>query len=102
MATPPIFPQQLGDCNFLSFHGVKCAYATGAMANGIASADMIIALGKAKILASFGAGGLPIQKIEAAIQHIQKELPQGPYAFNLIHSPHEPSMERCVVDLYLK
>ncbi|CDN15225.1 MAG: PfaD family polyunsaturated fatty acid/polyketide biosynthesis protein [Richelia sp.] len=102
MATPPISLQQLGDRNFLSFHGVQYAYTTGAMASGIASADMVIALGKAKILASFGAGGLPPQQIEAAIHRIQKELPQGPYAFNLIHSPNEPAMERGAVDLYLK
>jgi PfaD family protein len=102
IATPPISLQQLGDRNFLACHGVKYAYTTGAMASGIASAEMVIALGKAKILASFGAGGLPPQQITAAIQRIQQELPQGPYAFNLIHSPNEPAMERGAVDLYLK
>ncbi|MFM6277758.1 MAG: 2-nitropropane dioxygenase, partial [Dolichospermum sp.] len=28
--------------------------------------------------------------------------PNGPYAFNLIHSPNEPAIERRAVDLYLK
>ncbi|MDJ0674807.1 MAG: PfaD family polyunsaturated fatty acid/polyketide biosynthesis protein [Calothrix sp. MO_167.B42] len=102
IATPPISPQQMGDRNFLACHGVKYAYTTGAMASAIASEEMVIALGKAKILASFGAGGLPPQRLEAAINRIQEALPQGPYAFNLIHSPNEPALERGAVDLYLK
>jgi PfaD family protein len=99
---PPIRIQQLGDPNFLSFHGVKYAYVTGAMAGGIASEEMVIALGKEKILSSFGAGGLTPERLEAAINRIQQALPQGPYAFNLIHSPNEPAIERRAVDLYLK
>ncbi len=98
---PPLLPQQLGDPTFLSFHGVKYAYAAGAMAGGIASADLVIALGKAKILSSFGAGGLPPHRIEAAIHRIQQALPVGPYAFNLIHSPNDLAMERRAVDLYI-
>jgi trans-AT polyketide synthase, acyltransferase and oxidoreductase domains len=100
-ALPPLRLQQLGDPTFLAFHGVKYAYAAGAMAGGIASTDLVIALGKAKILSSFGAGGLPTARIEAAIHRIQQALPLGPYAFNLIHSPNEPAMERQAVDLYL-
>ncbi|AUB44017.1 hypothetical protein COO91_10233 (plasmid) [Nostoc flagelliforme CCNUN1] len=95
-------PQQLGDRSFLNFHGVKYAYAAGAMAGGIASAELVIALGKAGILASFGAAGLVPSRIEAAIHQIQQALPQGPYAFNLIHSPSEEALERQAIDLYLK
>ncbi|WP_414571055.1 PfaD family polyunsaturated fatty acid/polyketide biosynthesis protein [Nostoc sp. CCY 9925] len=98
----PVRIQQLGDPNFLSFHGVRYAYSTGAMAGGIASEEMVIALGKAQILSSFGAGGLSPDRLEAAIKKIQQALPQGPYAFNLIHSPSEPAIERRAVDLYLK
>ncbi|MDZ8028067.1 MAG: PfaD family polyunsaturated fatty acid/polyketide biosynthesis protein [Nostoc sp. DedQUE11] len=98
----PVRIQQLGDPNFLSFHGVRYAYSTGAMAGGIASEEMVIALGKAQILSSFGAGGLSPDRLEAAIKKIQQALPQGPYAFNLIHSPSELAIERRAVDLYLK
>jgi len=101
-AVPPLLPQQLGDRSFLDSHRVKYAYACGAMANGIASEELVIALGKEKILGSFGAAGLIPSRIEQAIQNIQKNLPNGPYAFNLIHSPKEPAIERTVVDLYLK
>ncbi|WP_103125089.1 PfaD family polyunsaturated fatty acid/polyketide biosynthesis protein [Nostoc cycadae] len=98
----PISLQQLGDPSFLSCYGVKYAYMTGAMAGGIASEELVIALGKEKILGSFGAGGLPPERIESAIQQIQQALPNGPYAFNLIHSPNDMAIERRAVDLYLK
>lgn len=101
-AVAPLRPQQLGDRAFLTTHGVEYAYATGAMANGIASEEMVIALGRAKILSSFGAAGLVPDRIEAAIHKIQSFLPEDPYAFNLIHSPSEPAIEQRAVDLYLK
>lgn len=102
IALPPLPPQQLGDPEFRAFHRVKYAYATGAMAGGISSEELVIALGREGILSSFGAGGLRPARLEAAIQRIQRALPQGPYAFNLIHSPNEQALERGAVDLYLK
>jgi trans-AT polyketide synthase, acyltransferase and oxidoreductase domains len=102
IAVPPLPIQQLGDSTFLDFHGVKYAYATGAMAHGIASEELVITLGKQRILSSFGAGGLSLSRVEAAIKRIQEALPQGPYVFNLLHSPNEPAIERGAVDLYLK
>ncbi|NMF65015.1 PfaD family polyunsaturated fatty acid/polyketide biosynthesis protein [Brasilonema octagenarum] len=102
MTTPPMPTHHLGDPSFLASHGVKYAYTTGAMAGGIASQEMVIALGKEKILSSFGAGGLSPDRLEAAINCIQQALPEGPYAFNLIHSPNEPAIERRAVELYLK
>ena len=102
MAAPPLSIEQLGDRNFLDFHGVKYAYMTGAMAGGIASEELVIALGKQGILASFGAGGLSLKRVEAAIARIQQALPNGTYAFNLLHSPNEPEIERNAVELYLK
>lgn len=102
ISLPPLRLQQLGDSSFLTAYGVKYAYMTGAMAGGIASEKMVIALGKEKILSSFGAGGLLPERLESAINSIQQALPNGPYAFNLIHSPNEPAIERRAVDLYLK
>jgi len=99
---PPLSIEQLGDPGFLAFHNVKYPYATGSMAGGIASEELVIALGKQRILSSFGAGGLAPSRIEEAINRIQQVLPNGPYAFNLIHSPSEPALERRAVDLYLK
>ncbi|MBS1250204.1 MAG: Polyketide biosynthesis protein PksE [Chloroflexi bacterium] len=94
--------QQLGEASFRAAYGVDYAYMTGAMANAIAGEEMVIALGKAGLLSSFGAGGLPPGRLESAIQRIQSALPQGPYAFNLIHSPNEPALEEAAVDLFLE
>ena len=72
------------------------------MANGIASADLVIALGKEGLMGSFGAGGLSPERVEAGIRMVKEALPEGPYAFNLLNSPNEPSLEERAVDLYLK
>ncbi len=94
-------PEYLGDPEFKKDYNVRYCYCAGAMANAIASETMVIALGKAGCLASFGSGGLLPSRVEKAIQQIQKALPEGPYAFNLIHSPNEPAIEQAVVKLYL-
>ncbi|MGB0894611.1 MAG: 2-nitropropane dioxygenase, partial [Parashewanella sp.] len=98
---PALGTDSLGDNNFRRTHGVKYAYYAGAMANGISSEELVIALGKAGILCSFGAAGLVPTRVEQAIKRIQAELPDGPYAFNLIHSPSEPALEQGSVELYL-
>jgi trans-AT polyketide synthase, acyltransferase and oxidoreductase domains len=99
---PALSLQQLGDPSFRACYGVKYAYAAGAMAGGIASEELVIALGKAGILSSFGSGGLSPERVETAIQRIQAALPNGPYMFNLLHNPSEPMMERGAVDRYLQ
>jgi PfaD family protein len=102
MAVPPMSVRRLGSPAFQAWHGVDNAYVGGAMANGIASEAMVIALGQARLLGSFGAGGLLPSRIEAAIHHIKRALPQGSYAFNLLHSPQEENLERATVELYLR
>jgi len=99
---PPMLAEQLGDPAFKAFYGVKYAYMIGAMANGISSEEMVISLGKENILASFGAGGLDLNRVELAIKNIQQALANGPYVFNFIHNPSEPAIEQGTIDLYLK
>jgi trans-AT polyketide synthase/acyltransferase/oxidoreductase domain-containing protein len=98
----PAQPEFLGDQAFLETYGLRYAYMAGSMANGISSEAMVISLGKAGMLGAFGAGGLLPDRLEEAILRIQNNLPGGPYAFNLIHSPVEPALERGAVDLYIK
>lgn len=100
--SPALNPSQLGDETFRHQYGLKYDYMTGAMANAIASVEMLVAIGKAGMLGSFGAAGLPPARLEAAIQQVQQALPNGPYAFNLIHTPSEEAMERRTVELFLK
>jgi PfaD family protein len=72
------------------------------MANGISSVEMVVALGKAGLMGSFGSAGLSPARIEAALQEIQAALPDLPYAVNLIYSPNEPMLERRLAELYLR
>lgn len=99
---PAWTPADLGDPAFKEAYGLRYAMMAGAMANAIASEQMIIALAHAGFLGSFGAAGLPPARLETAIHTIQKALPNGPYAFNLINSPNEPALEQRAVELYLK
>ena len=94
--------ENLGDPQFCEDHGIQFPYATGAMANGIASEELVIAIAKAGMLGFFGAAGLSLERVEAAIDRIQGALGDKPYGFNLIHSPNEPQLEGAIVDLYLK
>lgn len=98
----PAPANRLGESAFNDVYGTHHTYYGGAMASAIASVEMVIALGKGGFLGSFGAAGLPPARLEAAIQQIQAALPNGPYAFNLIHSPHEEALERRAVELYLQ
>jgi len=99
---PAVLPESLGDAAFKKQHGVKYAYHGGAMANGIASVELVIALGKAGFLCSFGAAGLVPDVVEDAIRRIQTALPNGPYAVNIIHAPAEEALERGAVERCLK
>ena len=95
-------PEHLGDPGFLSDHSVRYPYIAGAMANGIGSADIVEAMGRADMLGFFGAAGLPLEAIEAAIDRLSHSLEGRPYGFNLIHSPNEPDLESAVADLYIR
>ncbi len=99
---PAIFPEQLGDSRFRSAYKAKYAYVTGAMANGIASPQLVIAMGKAGMLASFGAGILNLKQIEKGILKIKSQLGSQPFMVNLLHNPQIPAMEQQVVDIFLK
>ena len=92
--TNPMTAAQLGDPSFQKDYNLKYSYKTGAMANGIASEDLVIAIGKAGFLGSFGAAGLVPARVLQAIEKIQGALPTQSYAFNLIHSPNEPALRR--------
>ena len=99
--SPSLDLASLGDPGFKSDHGLTFAYICGAMANGITSTAMVEAAGRAGMIGFFGAGGLPIEQIESAIDTLQQNLGSIPYGFNLIHSPNDMALEQKTVDLYL-
>jgi PfaD family protein len=105
MATlPALYPEWLGDRSFLEVHAVRFPYVTGAMFRGIASANMVIKIAKAKMIGFFGAAGLSLTDIEKAINKIKTAIGESGLAWgsNLIHSPTEPELEEKVVNLYLR
>ena len=103
LAYVPALPlSQLGDPAFMQTYGLRYPYYSGAMANAIASVEMVVALGQAGMLGSYGSAGVSPARIEDAMQRIQQALPDGPYMINLIHSPNEPALERRLVELYLQ
>jgi PfaD family protein len=95
--------EDLGDPAFRAGHRVRFACVAGAMANGIASVELVEAMGRGGMLGIFGAAGLPLARVEAAVDRLGRSLGSAhPYGFNLIHSPNEPELEAAVADLYLR
>lgn len=96
--------EHLGDPKFRADHGLRFACMSGAMANGIASVEIVEAMGRAGMLGIFGAAGLPPGPVEAAIDRLERSLGASalPYGINLINSPSEPAIEAAVVDLLLR
>lgn len=105
-ALPPIYPEWLGDRGFCEAHRVRFAYVAGAMANGIATARMVIAMARANMLAFFGAAGLAYPKVERNLDVLCAELgtddDSPSWGANLINSPQEPELEERVADLYIR
>ena len=128
---PPARIEQLGDTSFCADHGLRFAYVSGAMAAGIGSEKIVEEMAAHGMLGFFGAAGLSPSRVEQAIDRLQRESrvesgesrarendslssspfsaaqpstvnPQPSYGFNLIHSPNEQSLEKAIVDLYLR
>jgi trans-AT polyketide synthase/acyltransferase/oxidoreductase domain-containing protein len=99
----PVIAARLGSARFRAAHGVKYAYAAGAMYKGIASTELVVALGRAGLIGFFGAGGLSLEEIEAAIRRVQADLPAGcAYGMNLLNSLDRPQLEDDTVALFLR
>jgi trans-AT polyketide synthase/acyltransferase/oxidoreductase domain-containing protein len=101
---PALYPEWLGDRTFQQVHNVRYAYVGGAMARGIGSAELVIALAETGMLGFFGSAGLSLDRLQKEIDSIKSRLqPQGlSWGMNLIHTPNEPALEGAIVDLYLK
>jgi trans-AT polyketide synthase, acyltransferase and oxidoreductase domains len=100
----PLYPEWLGGRDFAQTHRLRFAYLGGAMANGITTPQMVVALAEMGGMGMFGSAGLPLEKIEAAIDYISQALDERGLSWgsNLIHSPNEPALEDHIVALYLR
>ncbi len=93
----------LGSRRFCDDFRLTHPYVCGAMYQGISSVEMVVRMGRAGMLAFFGAGGLPMPEIEAAIEAIRAQLPENaPFGVNFIAHVNHPHLEDQLVDLLLK
>ncbi len=99
---PALYPEWLGDRSFAETHGTRFAYVSGAMANGIATTDLVIAMARMGAMGFFGAAGLPPERVAKALEQLTTELgPNVPWGMNFIHSPNETDLEAHIADLYI-
>jgi trans-AT polyketide synthase, acyltransferase and oxidoreductase domains len=93
----------LGSKDFRRAFGLKYAYLTGAMYRGIASKELVVRIGQAKLLGYFGTAGLPLPEVEAAIRYIQQHLKDGEaYGMNLLSDLENPQAEMDTVALFMR
>jgi trans-AT polyketide synthase, acyltransferase and oxidoreductase domains len=98
-----ISAESLGSAEFRRDYGLQYAYLAGAMYKGIASKELVVAMGKAGMMGFLGAGGLNPEEIESAILFIKAQLSSGqPYGMNLLCNLERPELEDQAVDLFLK
>ena len=98
-----IKPEALGAAAFRQAHQARYAYVSGSMYKGIASADLVIRMAKARLLGYFGTGGLRLEEIEEAIMKIRRALdPLRPFGMNLLCNLIKPDFEEATVDLFFR
>lgn len=99
---PVIDAESLGSAAFREAHGVRLAYVAGSMVQAISSEALVIRMARARLLAYFGSGGLPLARVEEGIETIRAALQgEGVFGVNLLSSPMRPEREEETVDLFL-
>ncbi len=94
---------KLGSASFRKDYGIDYCYVAGSMYKGTASKELVIRMGKAKMLSFLGTGGLSLQRISEDIDAIQNALQRNePYGMNLLHNLNDPNFEMKTVELYLE
>lgn len=99
---PAVPTESLGDATFRRDYSLRFAYASGAMAAGIASEAIVEEMAKAGMLGVFGSAGLSLERVTAALDRLQKSVEGRTFGINLIHSPQEQHLEQSLVELYLR
>ena len=81
---PNLTAEDFGDTEFKKTYGLRYALYGGAMANGIASSDMAIALGKAGCMGSYGSGGQRLEVVAQEIDKMKAALGEKPFLVNML------------------
>lgn len=97
---PNLTAEDFGDTEFKKTYGLKYALYGGAMANGIASSDMAIALGKAGCMGSYGSGGQRLEVVAQEIDKMKAALGEKPFLVNML-SNRNADMEMQLAQLLI-
>lgn len=92
----------LGARTFRRRYNIRYAYLAGAMYKGVASKEMVVAMGRAGLLGFLGTGGLALEEIDRNIHFIQRALSGASYGMNLICNINHPQVEMDTAELFLK
>lgn len=92
----------LGSSDFQRIFGTRFAYYAGAMYKGIASKDLVIALGRSGFMGFLGTGGMREQEIADGLDAMSQTLgPDQAFGANLLHSFGHPEIEDRMIDMYV-
>ncbi|WP_420119300.1 ACP S-malonyltransferase [Micromonospora sp.] len=94
---------ELGSAAFRQAYGVRHAYAAGSMYHGVSSVELVSRLARSGLLGYFGAAGLPVPDVAAAIDGIRAAAGRGaPFGVNLTYDPFDPGAEVELVGLLVR
>ena len=93
---------RLGCVSFRRDFGVDYAYLSGSMYRGIASKELVVAMGQAGCMGFLGAAGLNPARVTDDIAHIRRHLtPRQPFGVNLLCDLQHPARETAIVEMLL-
>lgn len=96
-------PASLGNPLFQTRYRCKWSYYAGSMGDGVASVELVTALGNHDLLGIFGSAGLSTEQIENHLRLIHAQLlPDKIYGMCLLSNFHHPEEERRQVALFLQ
>ncbi|MEU0303534.1 PfaD family polyunsaturated fatty acid/polyketide biosynthesis protein [Streptomyces sp. NPDC006175] len=94
--------RRLGCASFRRDFGVDHAYLAGSMYRGIASKELVVAMGRAGCMGFLGAAGLSPERVTGDIAHIRRHLEPGrPFGVNLLCDLQHPERETANVERLL-
>ncbi|KYQ95921.1 2-nitropropane dioxygenase [Serratia plymuthica] len=93
--------ERLGSAAFRQDYGVKYAYSSGSMYQGIASRKLVVAMARARMMSFFGSGGLSLPLLREAILGIQSDLNGESFGMNMLADYEFPEKEMRRIELFL-
>ncbi len=99
---PEMSASSLGSAEFQKIFGLTRSYTSGAMAGGIASAELVSAAARAGGIGFFGAGGLSGEGVKQALTSLSSVMDGRAFGCNLLHSAADPGLEMSTAETCLE